>query len=245
MENFLFTKVIDKSALNAGFAVPVNVQEIFSFYLSDGRLNHGEKRTIKIFLGCEPFAATLTSVGFNREKFSSHRDMWQILYSKNSPLAKKIREIFSTGQKFFTICATDTKDVFYLRTDSACDELTLERLLELPTLTDAQELFVEKFGLKSYRKENLAVAEHLKRNYDYRCQICGLKIGHFQGAPVADCHHINYFSVSLDNDEKNLLIVCPNHHRIIHAANPIFDRERKLFRYPNGLTEVLQLNEHL
>ena len=46
-------------------------------------------------------------------------------------------------------------------------------------------------------------------------------------------------------DIDNLLIVCPNHHRIIHAANPTFDRQQKIYIYPNGYAEGLKLNLHL
>ena len=245
MENFLFSKPINKSMLEHGITIPVSLLEIFSCYLSGGALYHGEKRTIKIFLDGETFKVDLQSSGFVREKNPNHGEIWQFRYSKNSPVAKKIREVFSAGQKFFTLCATDMKDVFYLQADSACDELTAENLLDLPTLTDPQAAILERFGLIKYRKLNRKIGEQLKRNYDYRCQICGRNVGADFGAQVADCHHINYFSVSLNNDEKNLLIVCPNHHRIIHAANPIFDRERKLFLFPNGREESLQLNNHL
>ena len=237
-------KDIRNSFFDRGFAIPVRAQEIFSCYLSGGRLQHGEKRTIKIFLGGKSFDATLTSVNFNRQNYPDHKDMWQIVYPKTGALAETIRELF-TGQKFFTFCATDIKDFFCLQADSACDELSLENLLELPTLTDAQSTIVERFGLTKYRKLNRELGERLKRNYNYRCQICGQNVGELYGAQVADCHHINYFSVSLDNNASNLLIVCPNHHRIIHATNPTFDRERKLFLYPNGLEEILRLNEHL
>ncbi len=243
-KNFLLAKEVHKSLFDSGFTIPVNLYEIFSCYLRGGRLHHGEKRTIKIFLGDEIFDVTLTSINFNRENYPTNKDIWQVRYSKNSPVAKKIREIF-TAKKFFTFCATDVKDVFCLQANSACDELTLENLLELPTLTDTQENFVERLGLKKYRERNRINGERLKKNYGYCCQICGLNVGLFYGAQVADCHHINYFSVSLDNAASNLLIVCPNHHRIIHAANPTFDRERKSFLYPNGLEEILKLNEHL
>lgn len=243
-KNFLLAKEVHKSLFERGFAVPVDMQDILSFYLSGGRLHHGEKRTIKIFIGGGIFDVTLTSVNFNRKNYPDHNDMWQIVWAKTGSVAKKIREVF-TAKKFFTFCATDVKDVFCLQADSACDELTLENLLELPTLTDTQEEFVERFGLKKYRERNRTNGERLKKFYGYRCQICGRDVGEDYGAHVADCHHINYFSVSLDNAASNLLIVCPNHHRIIHAANPIFDRERKLFLYPNGLEEILKLNEHL
>ena len=243
--NFLMGKLIDKSMLERGFAIPVSAQEIFSFHLSGGQLAHGEKRSINIFLDDEIFSATLSCSNFNREKYPDHSEQWQILYSKNSLLAKKIREIFSAGRKFFTLYPTDLKDVFLLKAELACDEATLEKFLELPTLTDLQAALLEKFGLTKYRKLNREIGERLKRNYNYRCQICGRSVGEFYGVDLAECHHIEPFSESLNNDATNLLIVCPNHHRIIHAAEPTFDRKRKLYLYPNGCEEILSLNDHL
>lgn len=244
-ENFLLCKEIDKSTLERGFAIPVAAQEIFSFYLSGGALAHGEKRKVTIFFDGECFDVTLRSSGFNRDKYSEHAEQWQILYGKNSEIARRFREIFSAGQKFFSLYPTDRKDAFYLRAEFACDELTAEKLLDLSTLTDSQAALLEKFGLSKYRKLNRQIGEALKRNYNFRCQICGLNVGDFYGVNLAECHHIAPFSQSLNNDAKNLLIVCPNHHRIIHAAKPTFDRERKLYLYSNGYAEGLLLNEHL
>ncbi len=244
-KNFLLSKELDTSALKRGFAIPVHVQEIFSCYLSGGRLAHGEKRTVTIFLDNENFSVKLSSSGFNVVANPNHSEQWQILYGKNSPFAKRLREIFSAGQKFFTLYPTDIKDAFYIEPEIACDESTLEKLLDLPTLTDSQVALIERFGLIRYRKLNRKIGEDLKRNYRYRCQICGQSVGEFYGVDLVDCHHIAPFSQSLNNDQSNLLIVCPNHHRIIHAANPTFDRKRKLYLYPNGREEILQINEHL
>ena len=93
-ENFLLCKEIDKSTLERGFAIPVAVQEIFSFNLRGGRLAHGEKRKVTIFLDGEDFDVTLSSSGFNRAKYSEHAEQWQILYGKNSDFARRIREKF-------------------------------------------------------------------------------------------------------------------------------------------------------
>lgn len=244
-ENFLMRKEVDKSMLERGFAIPVPAQENFSLNLNGGRLAHGEKRDINIFLDGEFFTVKLSSSGFNREKYSAHSDQWQILYPKTSPFAKKIRENFSAGKSLFTLYPTDLKDTFHLAARISCEETILEKLLELPTLTDSQAALVEKFGLTRYRKLNRNLIDQLKSKYSYRCQICGRHFGEFYGVNLAECHYIEPFSISLNNDAENLLIVCPNHHRIIHTAEPTFDRERKLYLYPNGYQEILQLNEHL
>ena len=50
---------------------------------------------------------------------------------------------------------------------------------------------------------------------------------------------------SLNNDSNNQMVVCPNHHSIIHDANPRFDRKRMLYLYPNGVEQRIVVNLHL
>lgn len=89
------------------------------------------------------------------------------------------------------------------------------------------------------------IGEDLKKIYGYRCQICGVKIGEQYGSNIIHAHHIDYFVNSLNNNAENIMIVCPNHHAIIHDKNPVFDRETKTFIYSNGYKEQLKLNVHL
>ena len=95
------------------------------------------------------------------------------------------------------------------------------------------------------RQLSRAIADNLKAVYGYRCQICGQCIGEPYGSHVIHAHHIDYFVRSLNNNAKNIMIVCPNHHAIIHDLNPIFDFAQKQFYYPNGYVEGLSLNLHL
>ena len=92
---------------------------------------------------------------------------------------------------------------------------------------------------------NHAIGDTLKSLYGYRCQICGAYIGEAYGSQVIHAHHIDYFSHSLNNDATNIMIVCPNHHAIIHDKNPEFNSKEKTYRYPNGYVEGLALNKHL
>ncbi|MCR5667395.1 MAG: HNH endonuclease [Eubacterium sp.] len=104
-----------------------------------------------------------------------------------------------------------------------------------------------KFSLQmnKIRKLSRKIGDNLKLLYGYRCQICGKLIGEEFGSHIAEAHHIDYFINSLNNDADNQLIVCPNHHRIIHDVNPVFDRSRKLYIYENGMEQKLVLNKHL
>ena len=97
----------------------------------------------------------------------------------------------------------------------------------------------------SVRKLNKKIGDTLKKHYGYRCQICGRVVGEQYGSRLVEAHHIDYFVKSLNNDISNILIVCPNHHGIIHDKNPVFDRKSCTYTYPNGFTEGLILNDHL
>ena len=99
--------------------------------------------------------------------------------------------------------------------------------------------------LVKVRKLNRLIGENLKLLYGYRCQLCGELIGEEFGSHIAEAHHIDYFVKSLNNDSSNQLIVCPNHHRIIHDTDPVFDRGRKRFIYKNGIEQALVINRHL
>ena len=243
-KNFLLSKKIDPSALKRGFAIPVYAQEIFSCYLSGGRLAHGEKRTVTIFLDGKRFDVILRSVRFNKKDYPNRSEMWQINWSLNDAISKKVTEIFfksytddAEDGEYFVLYSTDKQDVFHFEPIFNHDilipkisELALENLLELPILTDDAATLIARCNLMKIREMTLSR---------------GQSIGEFYGVDLVDCHHIAPFSQSLNNDQSNLLIVCPNHHRIIHAANPTFDRKRKLYLYPNGREEILQINEHL
>ena len=252
-EKFILQKTVDTSLLNRGLNIPATAKIILAENLSGGALIHGEKRAIKIILEDEIHDAILTSVNFNRQKYPNHQDIWQIVYAKNSPLAANIRKIFllPNEQNYLVLYSTDIKDIFYFepiftsKIPNLAAEQAVENLLDVQSLTDHEAALIEKYHLVKIRKLNRSIGEYLKNLYQFRCQICGKNFGESYGLKIAECHHINYFVQSLNNDAANLLIVCPNHHRIIHAANPIFDAEKKIYRYSNGYEEKLKLNLHL
>lgn len=86
------------------------------------------------------------------------------------------------------------------------------------------------------------ICQDLKIAYGYRCQICGQYIGEPYGSNLIHAHHIDYFVKSMNNNASNIMILCPNHHGIIHDRNPIFDFSTRTFHYPNGYIEGLKLN---
>ena len=91
---------------------------------------------------------------------------------------------------------------------------------------------------------NQALADGLKAFYECRCQICGQDFEARYGKSYAETHHIQYLHAGGPDISTNIVVICPNHHRIIHATNAHFNRDSLAYEYPNGLHELLQRNEH-
>lgn len=91
---------------------------------------------------------------------------------------------------------------------------------------------------------NQSLADSLKSYYACRCQVCAQDFQPGYGVKLADTHHIQYLSQGGPDISENIVVVCPNHHRVIHATNAHFNRQSLTYEYPNGLHEQLVLPDH-
>lgn len=94
-------------------------------------------------------------------------------------------------------------------------------------------------------KRNTELPCVLKELYSFKCQVCGYNFKPRYPVAYSETHHILWLSRGGIDHSNNLIVVCPNHHRIIHEAKPKFDREQLAFVYNNGLTEHLDNEGHL
>jgi 5-methylcytosine-specific restriction enzyme A len=67
--------------------------------------------------------------------------------------------------------------------------------------------------------------------YEGCCQICKSVPFKGQFGSIAEGHHIDWLCRGGKDTLDNLILLCPNHHAAIHAANPAFDRSRLEFRF--------------
>jgi 5-methylcytosine-specific restriction protein A len=171
-----------------------------------------------------------------------------------------------TGRKTFVRLPDDSREYFVLYT-TACPEvfvmeaITKSELYEAnTTLAGLSEEEFERFGdfarrddsasivtrpqLVKVRKLDRSIGEDLKALYNFRCQICGENFGKPYDQRVVEVHHIIQFVRSMNNDYDNLMVICPNHHTVIHKTDPVFDRQSLMLSYPNGHYEVLKLDMH-
>lgn len=160
------------------------------------------------------------------------------------------------NKEYLVIYTTEYEDTYLLEAITADDIYALknfvqnqpEHLIEASfnyDVVDENSTIFETERIVKIRKLNRKIGDNLKLLYNYRCQICGKSIGEKYHSHIVEAHHIDYFINSLNNDSNNQLIVCPNHHSIIHDVNPLFDRKRLLYIYPNGIQEGLVLNYHI
>ena len=159
-------------------------------------------------------------------------------------------------KEYLAIYTTEYEDTFLLEPIAQDDfqvmkkaiqgmrERTVENEIEYE-MEDKSSGIEKRLQIVKIRKLNRKIGENLKLLYGYRCQICGQVIGEKYGSHIAEAHHIDYFVNSLNNDANNQMIVCPNHHSVIHDANPVFDRRRMVYRFDNGAEERIRLNKHL
>lgn len=160
---------------------------------------------------------------------------------------KEYLAIYTTEyEDSYILEAIEADDISYLR--STIKQQSSERFMEANFNYEAEDktaaIFEDRRIIK-IRKLNRKIGDNLKLLYDYRCQICGKITGTDYGTHIVESHHIDYFVNSLNNDSNNQLIVCPDHHSIIHDTNPEFNRKKLIFLYPNGYQEGLTLNRHL
>lgn len=169
-------------------------------------------------------------------------------------VGKKVR-LPEDSREYFVLYTTARPDVFVV------EAITRSELYEANSvLAGVSEEEFERFGdfarrdesasivtrpqLAKVRRLDRSIGEDLKSLYDFRCQICGENFGKPYDQRVVEVHHIIQFVRSMNNDYDNLMVICPNHHTVIHKTDPVFDRQLLTLSYPNGYQEVLKLDRH-
>jgi len=158
-------------------------------------------------------------------------------------------------QEFMALSTTTQPDVFMLDCLTTAEKQQVEEEVSKMDELDCETSYVPQIDPKAtitevtrvqrVRRLDRSIGDNLKRLYGYRCQMTGLVIGEEQGVHVVEAHHIEPFNKSMNNDGSNQIIISPSYHRIIHQANPVFDRSNLAFCFPNGLVERVKLNLHL
>ena len=124
-------------------------------------------------------------------------------------------------------------------------EFSEEEYERILNMSDERAAIKSTVRAVNVRILNNQIQKTLKNLYQHRCQICGATAEVMYGVDVSEAHHIEYFTKSLNNNASNIIILCPDHHRIVHKAKGIFDYEMHCFKYENAKVDTLMYNLHL
>ena len=143
-----------------------------------------------------------------------------------------------------TVSVTSDSPEAEIPEDSSLPEMTEEQIESIINFKDAgTDVVVTGSGRR--RVYNTNIIRQLKRLYRGQCQLCGCRPFDEYNSDITEVHHISYFSDSLNNDSSNLIVLCPNHHRLIHKMNLTFDRDKMVFITDDGQQIKVLLNLHL
>ena len=88
---FILQKTVDWSLLNDGMTIPVSMCSLFRAW-DESILTHGQSKDIKI--------AKLKNQNFVQSNWAGHKDVIQIRYGRQSPLAVKLRAVFQKSYAY-------------------------------------------------------------------------------------------------------------------------------------------------
>lgn len=120
---------------------------------------------------------------------------------------------------------------------------TLEAIYNHDRIAILHEVPRRKVTIEQFTR-NQFLADNLKSYYGNRCQVCDKDFLPDYGVAFSETHHVQYLAQGGLDISGNIVVICPNHHRIIHATNAHFNRQSLTYEYPNGLCEPLISPDH-
>ena len=81
---------------------------------------------------------------------------------------------------------------------------------------------------------NTLLAQTLKQQYNFTCQICNTRLNSPSG-PYAEAAHIKPLGRP-DNgpdSKSNMLCLCPNHHKLLDCGGIIINEQRQIIQLPD------------
>ena len=139
------------------------------------------------------------------------------------------------------------------RAYQVADEVILEKSYETSEDRVRETITEYHVGVSPQRQRllgtsysrNRAHVEQLHSLYGGRCQLCGFDPELLYEARACRGHHIVYLSRGGRDELTNMMLVCPNHHEVIHATSAVFDFKDLRYVFSSGRREPLVMNRHL
>jgi 5-methylcytosine-specific restriction enzyme A len=112
---------------------------------------------------------------------------------------------------------------------------------EAPGLAGQRQAYLYGTSVSRVR----AWTDWLRDRYDDRCQLCGWSGKSSYQRLICEAHHLQWLSRGGADELDNLVLVCPNHHRVIHAWDAAFDFGDHSFVFSELRREALREPGHL
>lgn len=94
-------------------------------------------------------------------------------------------------------------------------------------------------------KRNRLFADKLRHVYKGRCQICSWEPRLLYSIDVCEAHHVRWLGRGGEDALSNLVLLCPNHHRVIHKLDAPFDWSKMGFVSVSGVETLVHLEHEL
>lgn len=176
------------------------------------------------------------------------------------PAAKALGRCFQGLAAVRAITAADdamlrafAKDLPLEPRASPLNEEALEQAWRDEDVTAIDRLVGDRrIGLSKNRRAQLRTAPrrrrdlviHLRQLYGGRCQVCRWRPDAALEVTVCECHHVQWLSRGGEDSLENLCLLCPNHHRLIHALDAPFDFQQGAFMLGEKTRLPLALRAH-
>lgn len=138
-------------------------------------------------------------------------------FEELSDIVRSLIENFKPDETEFALCKEIPSD------------LSEEDYEHIINAADPNAHLAIRVSPHSHRIIRTSIIHNLKKLYSGKCQICGKNPLAPLDYNICEAHHIDAFSNSKNNDASNIMIVCPNHHKMIHLLNLQFDSEKMAF----------------
>ena len=237
--------------------------DIIAYYLSEYDINAVSK--LGYASRSEAFREISKLFGKNNNYLKRLRDEYDVVTSstRNGQCNRPPRErIISTANHLASFSFDDITQIVVAILDNQSSDPAKNVNIKLASKLDTQDLTEEEIeyiinfkderaglrivqGKKQKRVYNTSIIKQLKRLYKGTCQLCGDNPVLDFNANITEVHHIDHFSVSQNNNSDNLIVLCPNHHRLIHKLNPTFDQSSQSFVFPDGTVLEILIDHHL
>lgn len=238
----------------------IEIMHVIAYYLSEY-----DMEAVKT-LGYSSCAEAFREIGRHFRKNNNYlkrlRDEYDVVTSSsrrgqcNRPTRKKISITAENWKVFSFEELTGIINSLMGRSNALVDESAItEIVIDEYSEVDIESVINAKDPSATIRYRNNAtnatrfydhsIISNLKKLYRNKCQICGDYPIDGVYTDICEAHHIEYFSKSMNNDASNILIVCPNHHRLIHKLNPVYCKEDTKYIFSDGMEMKIKLNYRL